>query len=84
MSHYTVQYLDDSRHHQSICEYAEDAFSARNQAVNDVPYLHSHPNSITVYKVKGHYFVQHCENIHTDVVDNAYIRSGSFHATNGI
>ena len=46
MSHYTVQYLDQSQHHQSICEYAEDAFSARNQAVQDVPYLHSHPNKI--------------------------------------
>ena len=46
VSHYTVQYLDETRHHQTICEYAEDAFQARNQAVNDVPYLHSHPNSI--------------------------------------
>ena len=46
VSHYTVQYLDQSRHHQSICEYAEDAFQARNQATQDVPYLHSHPNAI--------------------------------------
>ena len=46
MSHYTVQYLDQSQHHQSICEYAEDAFSARNQAVRDVPYLYEHPNKI--------------------------------------
>jgi hypothetical protein len=46
MSHYTVQYLDHSQHHQSICEYAEDAFSARNQAVRDVPYLYEHPNKI--------------------------------------
>ena len=46
MSHYTVQYLDSTQHHQSICEYAEDAFSARNQAVEDVPYLHEHPNKI--------------------------------------
>ena len=46
VSHYTDQYLDQSRHHQSICEYAEDAFQARNQATQDVPYLHSHPNAI--------------------------------------
>ena len=46
MSHYTVQYLDQSQHHQTICEYAEDAFQARNQAVQDVEYLHSHPKKI--------------------------------------
>ena len=46
MSHYTVQYQDATRHHQSICEYAEDAFQARNQAVQDVPYLYEHPNKI--------------------------------------
>ena len=46
MSHYTVQYLDHTRHHQEICEYADDAFQARSQACQDVPYLHSHPNAI--------------------------------------
>ena len=46
MSHYTVQYLDHSQHHQSICEYAEDDISARNQEVRDVPYLYEHPNKI--------------------------------------
>ena len=46
MSHYTVQYLDQTQHHQSICEYAEDSWQARNQAVHDVPYLHEHPNKI--------------------------------------
>ena len=56
MSHYTVQYLDEQRHHQSICEYAEDAFSARNQAVQDVPYLHSHPNSIDSITTEGSLF----------------------------
>jgi len=56
MSHYTVQYLDETRHHQTICEYAEDAFSARNQAVYDVPYLHSHPNSIDCILVEGSQF----------------------------
>ena len=56
MSHYTVQYLDQSQHHQSICEYAEDAFQARNQAVHDVPYLHSHPNKIDSITLEGSLF----------------------------
>ena len=56
MSHYTVQYLDQSQHHQSICEYAEDAFAARNQAVSDVPYLHDHPNKIDAIMVEGSMF----------------------------
>ena len=56
MSHYTVQYLDETQHHQSICEYAEDAFAARNQAVQDVPYLHSHPNKIDSIMNEGSLF----------------------------
>ena len=56
MSHYTVQYLDQTRHHQSICEYAEDAFQARNQAVHDVPYLSSHPKSIDCILAEGSQF----------------------------
>ena len=56
MSNYTVQYLDQSRHHQSICEYAEDAFEARNQAVRDVPWLHEHPNRIDSIIVEGGIF----------------------------
>ena len=56
MSHYTVQYLDQSKHHQSICEYAEDSFAARSQAVQDVPYLHSHPNSIDCIQSEGSLF----------------------------
>ena len=56
MSHYTVQYLDATQHHQSICEYAEDAFQARNQAVHDVPYLHDHPNKIDSILVEGSLF----------------------------
>ena len=59
MSHYTVQYLDQSQHHQSICEYAEDAFSARNQAVQDVEYLHSHPNKIDSIINEGSIFSAH-------------------------
>ena len=56
MTHYTVGYMDETRHHQSICEYAEDAFQARNQAVQDVEYLHSHPNSIDCILVEGGMF----------------------------
>ena len=56
MSHYTVQYLDQTQHHQTICEYAEDAFQARNQAVHDVPYLHDHPNKIDSILVEGSLF----------------------------
>ncbi len=56
MSHYTVQYLDQSQHHQSICEYAEDAYQARNQAVHDVPWLHEHPNRIDSIIVEGGLF----------------------------
>ena len=59
MSHYTVQYLEETRHHQSICEYAEDAFSARNQAVQDVEYLHSHPNKIDSKINEGSMFSAH-------------------------
>ena len=46
MSHYTVQYLDANRQHQSICEYAENAWEAKQHATEDVEYLHDHPNSI--------------------------------------
>ena len=56
MSHYTVQYLDQSQHHQSICEYAEDAYTARNQAVRDVPWLYEHPNRIDSIIVEGGIF----------------------------
>ena len=56
MSHYTVQYLDQTQHHQSICEYAEDAFTARNKAVHDVPFLHEHPNRIDSIIVEGGMF----------------------------
>ena len=56
MSRYTVQYLDNNQHHQSICEYAEDAFSARSQAVQDVPYLHDHPNKIDSIMSEGSLF----------------------------
>ena len=56
MSHYTVQYLDATRNHQSICEYAVDAFTARNQAVQDVPYLYEHPTKIDAIMKEGSLF----------------------------
>ena len=56
MSHYTVQYLDQTQHHQSICEYAENAWDAKQQAVQDVEYLHSHPNSIDCITTEGSLF----------------------------
>ena len=59
MSHYTVQYLDETQHHQSICEYAEDAWQAKSQAVQDVPYLHSHPNKIDSIINEGSMFSAH-------------------------
>ena len=59
MSHYTVQYLDQSQHHQSICEYAEDAWQAKSQAVQDVEYLHSHPNKIASIINEGSMFSAH-------------------------
>jgi hypothetical protein len=55
-SHYTVQYLDQTKHHQSIGVYAEDAFHARNQAVHDVPYLQQHPSSIDCILSAGSQF----------------------------
>ena len=56
MSHYTVQYLDQSRNHQEICEYAENSWEAKSQAIQDVEYLHSHPNSIDCILVEGSMF----------------------------
>ena len=56
MSHYTVQYLDQNRHHQRICEYAEDSWQAKQQATEDVEYLHSHPNSIDCILLEGSMF----------------------------
>ena len=59
MSHYTVQYLDATQHHQQICEYAEDAWQAKSQAVQDVEYLHSHPNKIDSIINEGSMFSAH-------------------------
>ena len=55
-SHYTVQYLDETRHHQSICEYAENAWEAKAHAIQDVPYLYNHPNKIDAIMSEGSLF----------------------------
>ena len=46
MSHYTVQYLDSTQHHQSICEYATDSYEAIQHSKEDVPYLQEHPHFV--------------------------------------
>ena len=56
MTHYTVGYMDQARHHQEICEYAENAWEAKSQAVRDVPYLSSHPNSVDCIISEGSLF----------------------------
>ena len=56
MTHYTVGYMDETRHHQEICEYAENASEAKSQAVRDVPYLHAHPNSVDCIISEGSLF----------------------------
>ena len=37
MQHYTVGWHDNQNHHYEICEYAEDAYHAINQAKADLP-----------------------------------------------
>ncbi len=44
--HYTVGYHDTELHCHEICEYAENAYEARLEAIEDVPYIHAHPNCI--------------------------------------
>tara|TARA_B100000927_G_scaffold202330_2_gene163937 strand:+ start:4734 stop:4895 length:162 start_codon:yes stop_codon:yes gene_type:complete len=46
MTHYIVGYMDHSHNHQEIGVTAKDSFEARDIAVEDVPYIHEHPNSI--------------------------------------
>ena len=48
--------MDQTRHHQQICEYADDAFSARSQALQDVDYLQNHPNAIDCILEEGDLF----------------------------
>ena len=56
MTHYTVGYMDETRHHQEICEYAENAWEAKSQAVRDVPSDHAHPNSVDCIISEGSLF----------------------------
>ena len=58
MSHYTVQNLDQTRHHQTICEYAVDSYEAIQHSKEDVPYLKDHPH-----------FVDYC-NLNPREIDN--------------
>ncbi len=44
--HYTVGYHDLQRNKVEICEYAIDAYSAMQQAKEDVPFLEGHPHFI--------------------------------------
>ena len=46
MSHYTVGYHDNQLHHHEICEYANDAYEARIDALEDVPELEGHTHFI--------------------------------------
>ncbi len=43
MSHYTVGYHNLEQQHLEICEYAEDAYQAIQDAKEDVPTLREHP-----------------------------------------
>ena len=43
MSHYTVGYHDQQRHHFESCEYADNTFDAMQHAKEDVPFLKDHP-----------------------------------------
>ena len=46
MSHYTVGYHDLQQQHLEICEYANDAYEAKTDATEDVPFLQGHPHFI--------------------------------------
>ena len=46
MSHYTIGYNDQQRHHFEICEYADNTFDAIQHAKEDVPFLKDHPQYI--------------------------------------
>ena len=46
MSHYTIGYHDQQRHHFEICEYADNTFDAIQHAKEDVPFLKDHPQYI--------------------------------------
>ncbi len=45
MAHYLVGYHDMSNHTHEICEYADDAYQAIQQAKRDLPELIGHPHA---------------------------------------
>ena len=45
MSHYTVGYHDIYNGLHEICEYADDAYQAMQQAKEDLPELTNHPHA---------------------------------------
>jgi len=45
--HYTVGYKDDRQQRIEVCTYARDAYEARTVIMEDVPFVHDHPNSIS-------------------------------------
>ena len=44
MQHYSIGYHDNENHHFEICEYANGAYEAIEQAKTDVPFLREHPS----------------------------------------
>ena len=56
MSHYTVQYLDETFHHQEVCTYAANSWDARNNVTEDVPYLQDHPGKVDSIILEGSIF----------------------------
>jgi len=56
MSHYTVGYLDETRHHREVCVEAHDSWDAKTIATQDIPFLHAHPNAIDCIQVEGSQF----------------------------
>ena len=56
MTHYTVGYLDQSRHHQEVCITAEDSWDARRIAQEDVSWIHDHPNAVDCIMPEGSLF----------------------------
>ena len=46
MSHYTIGWHDQQRHHHEICEYAESSYDAIKHAQEDVPFLKQHPQYV--------------------------------------
>ena len=56
MSHYTIGYHDQQRHHFEICEYADNTFDAIQHAKEDVPFLKDHPQYIDEVLLEKHDF----------------------------